>query len=242
MNLDDYISKMENDKEKNDQAARERKLWAKYYYNLDTYSHLTSEDKNLLKEFKKYITRYDFNRDLSAEFDRGTYGMAQIETADHNRMAVMIEKRKAVYRDIQLSVTPQKKIGPIADFFSDFLPASYFHTEPNTYSEEEYLRLTQNHKGIYMPRELKELLSEEEYNKRLSNFKLIGSQDFYALSLVELANDYFGSGFESDRNYYVFYSKDGNIFVSDGMHDIYRGETLGNYLADQAIKIKRYPH
>ena len=211
---------------------------------METHS-LPKETSDLLHEFSKYIKKFDLNTNLSKELCRNHYVLIQAKTPQNQRIAVMIEKNEAVFKDYRPESNPPKKIGLLANLFSDFLPNSYFENPTATISEEEYNRLLINNKGsIYnIFRTITDKpISEEEYKERISKFQLIGSQDFYALSLKKFAYDYMGSSFESDRLYYAFYSKDGNIFMAKEIATDLKSNSsynrLGEYLADEAIKIR----
>ena len=244
MNLDDYVSNRENNQNDYAKKIMNAKRWAKTFPEIETHS-LPKEMNDLIHDFSKYIRNFDFNTDLSKELCHGRYSLIQAESAGNQRIAVMIEKKEAVFTDYRPESNPPKKISPIAYFFSDFLPASYFGNPPATISEEEYNRLLIKGQGrIYGGEIFRTVtdnpISEEEYKKRISNFQLIGSQDFSALSLKSFAYDYLGSGFESDRNYYLFYSKDGHVFMDStiAMDLKYHSSSnaLGEYLASKAIE------
>ena len=250
MGLDDYISSREITRRSYEDMIRESISGVMYFQEIEAYEKLPSDSKELLSDFYKYIPQNLYSSELPKGFGGESYVLKQVKTVDNKSMAAMIETKKPVYTDYRSETNPPKKIGPIADFFRDFLPSSYFSNPTATVSEEEYVRLLVSRTATNIYRSLSdEDLDEEEYKKRLSKFQLVGSQEFYPLSLKNIAIDYMGNGVAQDRNYYIFYSKDGHVFIgpsiaNDMMSSFWRAYNLGNYLAAETeqIKQKKYPN
>lgn len=242
MNLDDYISKKEQEQKNREQWIRESTKWYTCFPEIDTFFPRTTKENQLLRDFSKYIRNYNFNTEIIKGAGNGNYVLAQIKTTNNQTMAALVERKKAIYTDYREETNPPKISGSLAYFLEPFLPNSLFTRGSHKISEEEYIRARIRKDNGDVIRELStKNMSEEELKERLSQFQLIGSQEFFALSLGNLHEDWLSGYFPL---LYAYYSKDGHVFMSKEMATHMTRGDLGNYLADQAIKIKqrKYPY
>lgn len=228
MNLDDYVNKKEQFETDYKNRIKNIKRWVTFFQKIDRYSSIPEAKVSLIKDFGKYIESYKFNYTANPTTGNGAYVLIQVKTTDNNSMAAMIERKEATFVN-----------------YTDFSTVRYMTEEEYNKSLIEHLPWSYNtfrtltHKFI----------SEEEYYRRLNQFQLIGSQEFAAISLTKFAYDIYSfADFESARNYYAFYSSDGNIFMTNELANDLKNHTstyeLSNYLADEAMKIKHknYPY
>lgn len=228
MNLDDYISNREKEKNEYISEVNNLRRWVVTINNIDVYGFIPKEKVSLIKEFGKHITSYQNQSVQLLDYvcDVKKYVFLQVKTTDNNSMLAIIERKQACYKNSEL-------------------------LDSVTINEETYNRyLIDRTPGISeFRRELEdEEISKEEYYRRLKQFQQVGSQKFASLFLKKSNSSSFFHYFESEKNNYVYYSSDGNVFMVESLADYLTNhistDDLGNYLADQAIKIKqrKYPY